>query len=310
MRSSTVLHFFAVDGPEECLESCIDLQPCNYFTHYEDPNGDLCYAFLDCPTLSASGCSNCVSGERDCDRYECFEQGKVLGTFIDGPHVDNADDCLDACIGEPDCAWFTFDKSTSICTLTKDNVLQDPSCLTCVFGQMECSPREQLSKMLVTAGKDVALGTNASRQAAEYVDLAAIDTVCAQPQQYPLALFGAVALRKAVTGEPLVCGGGDWDFLYVTDECFSFQPTLNSWNSEVGMSLPRFHAASVDIGNGNYWISGGRSIGGLIQDSTEIYNENGLFEVGPSLPEPMADHSVVALNATHVFVGTKSRLSM
>ena len=55
--------------PDQCLAACKDTDSCLFFTHYEESS--LCLLLSNCAVLSATDCTDCLSGE-----VTCNESGK------------------------------------------------------------------------------------------------------------------------------------------------------------------------------------------------------------------------------------------
>ncbi len=49
----------------QCLESCQQTANCTWFSFY--PDSSTCNLLSSCATIEDTNCSNCISGERECD---------------------------------------------------------------------------------------------------------------------------------------------------------------------------------------------------------------------------------------------------
>ena len=59
--------FLPLESVEECHRLCIDTDGCRFFTHYGETQEDAgCFAYLNCPDFSDAGCTDCISGEVEC----------------------------------------------------------------------------------------------------------------------------------------------------------------------------------------------------------------------------------------------------
>jgi len=75
--NSYQLDSLGVEDEFECLDACKANETCSWFTHFEHQS--LCLLFANCSSLDTSFCSDCVSGQKECDPPEpiCWVTGKI-----------------------------------------------------------------------------------------------------------------------------------------------------------------------------------------------------------------------------------------
>ena len=123
--------------PADCLEFCKTIDGCEWYSF--DPSDGLCSAFSACPSLDIDGCAGCVTGEDDCDSYQCFVPGECLGNLIEHADVEGEVECLDTCKATEGCEWFTFLGDPGICLLYETCDVLEQGCQNCVSGENDCS---------------------------------------------------------------------------------------------------------------------------------------------------------------------------
>ena len=64
--------------------------------------------------------------------------GHCDGTLVDFFTVDDKDQCVELCVEDESCAWWTYDSDNGICTLTSDCPILDDSCTACLSGERYC----------------------------------------------------------------------------------------------------------------------------------------------------------------------------
>ncbi len=78
----------------------------------------------------------------------CWGEGECNGILIGGFEVDSANDCLDACKGDKECAWFSYNSLDTTCVLL-ENCTAIETCDTCLTGQRACSDRKGTSSIVL-----------------------------------------------------------------------------------------------------------------------------------------------------------------
>ncbi len=107
-----------------------DVTDCEWFTWDPPDEGEdvyRCYAQSNCPSLDDSDCSDCVSGQVECEpppvegnTSNCtLQEGTCAnGTQVGLAPATSVDECLDACRESGDeCVAFSFSESDSACYL-------------------------------------------------------------------------------------------------------------------------------------------------------------------------------------------------
>jgi hypothetical protein len=115
----------------------------------------------------------------------------------------------------------------------------------------------------------------------------------------------ATALRDGrilVTGGYLTQGDGIHRQVSPTNSSSIFEPFSGSWFPAAPMTTGRARHASTLLADGSVVVVGG--INGFLLDSIEIYDpSNDRWTKGPSIPVPMADHTVCAAGNRIVLMG-------
>ena len=140
----------------DCLEQCQATIGCQYWTYYRESKG--CLGFVNCDHLTAEDCTDCVSGDKGCEPYQCDIQGRCSGTLEEFLVAPSSDYCADKCHEHVNCTWWTYDSSsTRFCTLLADCPILDKSCLSCISGEAGCWVESTLPPD--TEGKQAILNT-------------------------------------------------------------------------------------------------------------------------------------------------------
>ncbi len=125
----------------------------------------------------------------------------------------------------------------------------------------------------------------------EAVDLANPTTTCNLTSNYPFPTSGlAVGI---IDGLIKSCGGST-----DTEECYDYNPTLNSWTSSPSLLNERYGPRSSFI-DGIWLVSGDGSLDGDVSLTTEMWTGSG-FEPGPLMPIEMSGHCQLTINSTHI----------
>ena len=93
---------------------------------------------------------------------------------------------------------------------------------------------------------------------------------------------------------PFVCAG------LPTPKCQHYSSIFKRWMPYGQMLVQRDRSASVDLGGGKLWITGGSRLG-VAQSSTEIF-KGGVSSPGPDLPVACSGHCLVNLDDDRVFM--------
>ena len=122
----------------ECLTQCQSTIGCQFWTYYRESKG--CLGFVSCDHLSSESCTDCVSGDKECEPYQCNIQGRCSGTLVRFLQAPDVDYCAEACHTYTNCTWWTYDQggSSKFCTLMGDCPVLDETCLTCISGEAGC----------------------------------------------------------------------------------------------------------------------------------------------------------------------------
>eukprot|EP00095_Tigriopus_kingsejongensis_P003847 maker-scaffold20_size707684-snap-gene-3.17 protein:Tk03847 transcript:maker-scaffold20_size707684-snap-gene-3.17-mRNA-1 annotation:"high-affinity leucine-specific transport periplasmic binding protein" len=215
---------------------------------------------------------------------ECWIAGRCQGVLLDISQPQSKEECLDACQNLPECAWFSFDTSSSSCSLFQTCLTLDDSCSVCVSGESSCAD-EGDTKLLVVSG-------DANYNDTEWVELSQWpSSACSKPEGLPDPRYGA-ALITDDSQYPLICGGRiDQTFF---NDCLTFSYQSNDWApSPLVLSKSRWSASSVMVDANQWWITGGFD-GDSKLNNSDLFQE-GQFRPGPALMEGVFNHCTVQL---------------
>ncbi len=133
---SIVLDETEAASEDECLEFCQSFgSACQWFTFY-GPELGFCTALASCDQRDES-CSECVSGQRGCER-QCFIQGFCEGNLINLLQVQDPEACLIECQRLEECNWFSFDITDNACVLSRDCLVFLEEDTNFISGEDEC----------------------------------------------------------------------------------------------------------------------------------------------------------------------------
>jgi len=98
---------------------------------------------------------------------------------------------------------------------------------------------------------------------------------------------------------PMVCGGVDTKGKYYS-HCYRMYEGVSEMGA--GLTYKRAGAAVAEVGQGRWWVTGGKESDLSVLSSTEVYRSQSGWEPGPSLPGPLAGHCMVYLGRGRVLV--------
>ena len=61
---------------QDCHQKCKNNDDCYWFTYHASQK--YCLLYANCGNITESGCDSCVTGEKNCDLYNCRIQGSCL----------------------------------------------------------------------------------------------------------------------------------------------------------------------------------------------------------------------------------------
>ena len=79
--NSNLVSLTAADSSTQCLQDCKDYAGCHWYT-YKEKVRTICELFADCNELSTEDCDFCVSGQKECDLYQCDIPGFCTVSLI------------------------------------------------------------------------------------------------------------------------------------------------------------------------------------------------------------------------------------
>lgn len=127
---------------EECADLCREESLCRNFNYYMSEQQ--CFLLANnCDSISDSFCSDCLTGNRNCDLPACWLRGvQAKGSFAGHAIVDSPEECHIESKKDQRFKWFTFDKSGDrTCVFFSDKTDLVP-CTTCVTGESICASRK------------------------------------------------------------------------------------------------------------------------------------------------------------------------
>ena len=68
----------------------------------------------------------------------CSEIGQCEGNFLDYSSTTSEKDCLDTCVADVNCNWYSFNTLHDACSILSDCDTVDFTAVDTVFGQREC----------------------------------------------------------------------------------------------------------------------------------------------------------------------------
>ena len=164
---------------------------------------------------------------------------------------------------------------------------------------------EMTSKILVIGGRintdDGSMDVIAD---VEKLDLTkGSNSKCVKPDDYPNEVMTLTA-NTSPSGM-VACGGLNDAGPQIA--CYRFDS--DKWTFFANLTQPRFAAASVTLPSGDIWVTGG--IGPWFDASTTdvLSVAERTTKTGPDLPTGFTYHCAVAVNQTHVFLGTANTVN-
>ena len=68
----------------------------------------------------------------------CSEVGQCEGNFLDYSSTISEEDCLNTCVANVDCNWYSFNMLHDACSILSDCDTVDLTAVDTVYGQREC----------------------------------------------------------------------------------------------------------------------------------------------------------------------------
>ena len=125
---------------QACLLECNTVAACAEWSYFEASSE--CVLFASCNTFSETICTDCLSGDKECDGLQCFIEGQQcqgtnLGTTT---NVETWQDCNSLCLENDACTWFTYnlDSLNGLSCSLYSNCLTLQDCPTCLTSQRFC----------------------------------------------------------------------------------------------------------------------------------------------------------------------------
>ena len=119
-----------------CLNFCKGQPGCQYFTFYENEGG--CFSFLSCTNLSTEGCTDCISGDVECEDQQCDLQGLCDGALVKFDSTANKDLCILECQSIPECLWWSYNNDNGFCIMSADCLYLDSTYTNTQAGERAC----------------------------------------------------------------------------------------------------------------------------------------------------------------------------
>ena len=139
--------------------------------------------------------------------------------------------------------------------------------------------------LFITSGGD----NEELKTSVELIDLSGRGLQCQRPSDFPVRGNGHSSLKNE-QGNPLVCGGIFSNETEISQQCYQYQPEIDSWEAGPTTMNERYYSPTAEVSAGKYLIAGEgfrlATSEPLDYDfNTEIY-QNGEFTLGPDLPDP------------------------
>ena len=275
-QKSFELQITLTESEFQCWDFCQNDPACYWYTRYHD-NG-FCLTYANCTSIDES--IHAVSGQKECPD-PCLLQGHCQGTFINVLVEQSVSSCLESCVQDPQCQWFTFNSIDKSC-LSLENCQTITECVTCTSGEKDCESSQGDKPILLNIGGNRGLPD-------ELIDLRT-GSSCQEIQSNFDQGFG-----DFVNGRPVFCERTTAD-----TPCFELTSGTNEWNRFTNTQFPRSYPGHVILPNGDWLISGTMTYEG--EATSEILGSDNHFHIGPHLPEQyMHHHCTVQWNETHTF---------
>lgn len=277
----------------DCLHKCQDeVEGCEWFTYYKDSLQ--CISLTTCLNLTKEGCTDCISGEKECPEPICNVNGKCLGALEGNQPAANLQACHQMCLDIPNCGWFSYNKKEKICQVTADCPVLDKTCLDCVSSEGSCEPKR--GPTLFVVGGD----PESSNSKTEAVDLSGEMKTCNKPIadfKYHIGSVGTFIDNKI-----FVCGGMNMSSTSQYNMCFIYKSEKNEWENTVNLTEGRDNAAAILLNETHWWVTGGLGRMNMLK-STEIFNViDNKFSPYVDLPNEDLQHKLVRVNDTHIMM--------
>ena len=285
------------------------IQDCEWFTWNQ--KNDICVALSDCPYLDESK-PDTISGQRDCSVYICGQQGFCKGITVDIQVARNEDYCIKSCQKETQCNWYSFNAENNVCALQEDCPEIDRSCLSCYFGQKECTSEASNLPVVLSGSKYGGF---------QLFDIENDSVLNSQIPEYPAHIdhpaemtfdeeYGVV---RACGGEiPTLEQNSTSARSSATEKCFTFDGF--SWTEMA--SLPEYlypgdysssSRFSVQVKNEGWWIFQDSCYGNCNEITSYLFDKNQTWKEGPTFPDYGYSYTPyefcgTQVNATHTIV--------
>ena len=112
------LNITMTDTYFDCQDACLTYDNCNYFTH--EQTGDLCQLWSNCTNILSSLCPTCYTGEKYCPQVICDQHGMCQGEVVGESYTQTLQECLDKCVNQDGCNWYSYSDSVNLCLLTSN----------------------------------------------------------------------------------------------------------------------------------------------------------------------------------------------
>jgi N-acetylneuraminic acid mutarotase len=147
----------------------------------------------------------------------------------------------------------------------------------------------------------MAVGSFASPETVEAVDLSGNKRTCASIADYPGGIMGSTG--TFIDGKALVCRGSKGD-QSPSDECHSYNNVNNTWVLEGRLSDFRLNPSGVILNDSAWWVSGGEYQYSFLTSSDLYTPGQGFSPYEVILPEGTDHHEMIKINDSHVMMIT------
>ena len=153
------------------------------------------------------------------------------------------------------------------------------------------------NEILVVVGGQYALSK------VEAVDISGKNRTCPPIADYP---FEEQSMGTYIDGKILVCGGEKDNRNTITDECYTYEPTNDTWNLLPNkLANTRRYGGEILLSDSQWWISGGSysTLSTQKTSSSELFStETESFSTFTSLPDERVGHHMLRVNDNTVVV--------
>ena len=70
--------------------------------------------------------------------FTCGELGQCEGTLVDLTHTNLEGECIELCVANVDCEWYSFSTEHNSCSLFADCPSVDDNAESTVYGEQKC----------------------------------------------------------------------------------------------------------------------------------------------------------------------------